>query len=186
MKIYVTNLSDYNNGILRGKWVNPAGLDGDDWAKYLHSIGVSSIDEFGDSAEDGGKITSEEFFITDVNDAPSDCIGEYTPLDECTRWAALCDEYGLDLVSAIISLSGAGIDRAEDILSSSDYRVFYDVHDHESMGISLFEDYYFDCISKQNPLFDYIDYDALGRDYHLNSNGDFYKIDGVESYIEIL
>ena len=190
MKIYLTNLFDYNNGILRGRWVDPAGKDEEDIREELRFIGVGDFDEFGDDAGDGGEITSEEFFITDYEDAPIE-LDKHSSLDDCIRWADLCEEYGLELVSAIADGYSSDIEDVEGVLIRGDYTVHnlgkYPRDKDEALGESIIEEgYYSEYFDPNNPLSEYIDYSALGYDFRLDTNGFFCTLDGDTCYLEIL
>lgn len=190
MKIFLTNLADYNNGILRGCWVDPAGKDEEDIRDELHYIGVGDFDELGDDAGDGGEITSEKFFITDHEDAPIE-IDKSASLEDCIQWADLCDEYGLELVSALADGYSSDIEDVEDTLIRGDYRVHnlgkYPFDKDEALGESLIEEgYYSEYFDPNNPLSQYIDYSALGYDFRLDTNGFYTILDGDTCYLEIL
>lgn len=189
MKIYLTNLSDYNNGILRGCWIDPAGKDEEDIREELRFIGVGDFDEFGDDAGDGGEITSEEFFITDYEDAPVEL--DNSSLDDCIRWADLCEEYGLELVSAIADGYSSDIEDVEGVLIRGDYTIHnlgvYPCDKDEALGESIIEEGYFrEYFDPNNPLSKYIDYGSLGYDFRLDTNGFYTILDGDTYYLEIL
>lgn len=105
----------------------------------------------------------EEYFITDY-DLPFD-IGEYDfPLAITEKYIELSDyfEYPREVVKVIAENLGCEINIIEldnDILGS----------DEEKLGYALVDKGYFEI---SDNLINYIDYEAIGRDYLINSSGE--------------
>lgn len=184
MKVFITNMADYNNGILRGKWINPADFADDDWKDALHEIGVADFNALGEDAEDGGKITSEEWFVSDYEESP--ISDEYVSAEELTGWARLCDGYGLGLVDAIKEEYSDSLEDVTRILENGDYHLYYDVCDDKSLGYAIAEECYSDMLNSDNILAKYFNYEAFGRDCRLESCGSFVTINGKDCYLGII
>lgn len=166
MKAFIANLAKYNDGELVGKWVEPAGLDADDWKEILQSIGVDE---------------AHEYFIPDYEYAP-DFLGEYESLEHLTEVADAVDEYGIDVFNAVYSNIG-DFEQTRDVLEDRDF-VIYDASDDEELGQCLADEGILGEIPEQ--LVNYIDYEAIGRDFAIETCGSFETIDGRTQFIEIL
>ena len=166
MKAFIANLGKYNDGELVGKWVKPAGLDADDWKEILESIGVDE---------------AHEYFIPDYEYAP-DFLGEYESLEHVTEVADVVDEYGLDLFNAVYDSIG-DFEQTRDILDDGDY-VVYDAADDEELGECLVDEGLLGEIPAR--LSNYIDYEAIGRDFAIETCGSFETINNRTQFIEIV
>ena len=176
MQVYLTNLGAYNEGVLRGNWVDPATCD---WEEELKKIGIGE-------ERDGCGCVYEEFFITDYDDAPFD-LGEYEPLDRLTEIANYCEEYGKDLVGAMQDNTGDW-DNTVERLDSGDYSLVY-LDDGwgdntEKLGYAYVEEGLFG-IQIPPELENYIDYSAIGRTIETGSNGSYVVVDGKLAYLEL-
>lgn len=176
MEVFLTNLGAYNEGVLRGNWVDPSTCD---WEEELKKIGI------GESRGEGmGEY--EEWFITDYDDAPFD-LGEYETLDRLTKIANYCEEYGKDLVGAMQDNTGDWDDTVER-LDSGDYSLVY-LDDGwgdetERLGYAYVEEGLFG-IQIPPELENYIDYSAIGRTIETGSCGDYVEINGKTAYLEL-
>lgn len=181
MKTYVTNLGKYNEGYLIGKWID-LPIDEDEFKDVLKSIGVSDEPD-----KDGNYY--EEYFFTDYDDAPAfvtsgSMCGEYEPIEKLNEIAEYCDKYGVDLLDAIADATSNDWDRIKDTIDDGRYHVLYvEDKDDESLGYALAEE----TGDVDNlPEFGqrYFDYESYGRDYRLDTTGEFCTIDGNNAYLE--
>lgn len=151
--IYLTNLKAYNEGLLVGVYLYlPFSEEELQVAYKVIYVGNEFVNKYGESYE--------EYFITDY-DLPFD-IGEYEfPQTITEKYSELSDylEYPREVVKAIAENLGSEIHIIEldnDILGS----------DEEKLGYALVNIDYFEI---PDNLINYIDYEAIGRDYDLNT-----------------
>lgn len=154
--IYLTNLKAYNEGFLVGVYLYlPFSEEELQEAYKAIYVGNEFVNKYGESYE--------EYFITDY-DLPFD-IGEYEfPQAITEKYSELSDylEYPRELVKVVAEHLGSEIHIIEldsDILGS----------DEEKLGYTLVDMGYFEI---PDHLVNYIDYEAIGRDYLINSSGD--------------
>lgn len=86
-RIYVASLSDYNNGVLHGVWIDDLELkDADDVQEEVNAMLAESptAEKYGDPAE--------EWAIHDYEGLPN--IGEYESFSYCCELAAALDKHG--------------------------------------------------------------------------------------------
>ena len=185
MKIALTNLGKYNEGVLDFVWLDLPATD-DEIAAAFDKIQVSHDDihyysnGLGEVATDDTYGEYEEYFITDY-----ECdfyrIGEYESLDSLNNMAdtisGLCD-YEIDIVKALIN---DGYD-LEEALEMKDDCIYWD--DCNSMA-DVAERYCNECGILENVpeyLQYYFDFDSFGRDMALDGN--FIATD--TGYIEVI
>lgn len=168
IRIYVTNLGKYNEGLLVGKWLELPASD-EEIEEALNEIGINE--------------NYEEYFITDY-EAPFK-IGEYDNLDEINdkaeQYESLCLEYDSEAIDALLD-EYYTLDELEDL----EFYIHYNV---DSMSDIAYE-YVHECYDIDNMmgnLSSYFDYEALGRDMKLEGNYVFYvDSNGDNCAIEIL
>lgn len=173
MMVYLTNLGAYNEGELRGKWVDPACCD---WEEELKAIGI------GESRGEGmGEY--EEYFITDYEDAP-DGLGENEPLDRLSEIAEYCDGSDGDVFMALCEQES--IDEAMERIENGNYSIYWlgnsMMDDDEKLGYALVEE---GLIDIPENLRNYFDYEAYGRDFRYDTVGSFCDIGGNSAYLEL-
>ncbi|EPI27676.1 antirestriction protein ArdA [Enterococcus faecalis] len=153
--IYLTNLKAYNEGVLLGVYLHfPFDSDDLDAAYKAIYIGNQFVDEFG--------YPYEEYFITDYDapfsieeyDSPSLLAEKYDCLQEYMN-------YPDDVVRIIANHDGE---------APTIYELYEGSTDEEKLGYVLIDD---GLIIVPEHLRIYIDYEALGRDYALNTTGEF-------------
>jgi antirestriction protein len=164
MKIFITNLAKYNEGVLRGEWVC---LPMDE--KKLQSK-INNILE-----------SDEEFFITDY-EAPIK-IEEYDNIADLNEFAEKLD--GIrerdEVIEAISKdVLGDGYSRNEllRVLSEREYCVVEDVWTQSDLAIKIEESllpFDYQAVEAAN-VSGYIDWDAVGRDmviegWNITGNG---------------
>ena len=110
MKIYLTNLGKYNEGILQGEWVE-LPVSQEELQEVFKRIGIN--EEY------------EEYFITDY-----ECdfyeVGEYENLDTLNDIAERIEELDEEeskVVKALMSELGYTLDEAIDKVNNGDYRI---------------------------------------------------------------
>lgn len=163
--IYLTNLKAYNEGLLVGVYLYlPFSEEELQEAYKVIYVGDEFVNKYGESYE--------EYFITDY-DLLFD-IGEYEfPQAIIEKYSDLSDYLGYprEVVKVIAENLGSEIHIIEldnDVLGS----------DEEKLGYSLVDMGYFEI---PDNLVNYIDYEAVGRDYAINSSGEF----AIDYFIEL-
>lgn len=155
--IYLTNLKAYNEGLLVGVYLY-LPFSEEELEEVYKAIYVSNefVNKYGESYE--------EYFITDY-DLPFD-IGEYVfPQAITEKYSELNDylEYPREVIKVIAENLESEINIIEldnDILGS----------DEEKLGYALVDTGYFEI---PDNLINYIDFEAIGRDYVTNSSGEW-------------
>ena len=171
LKIFLTNLSKYNEGHLVGKWVDV--LNHKDWKDELAEIGV----------EDGTEY--EECFITDIDsdlDGIGEVIGEYTSLsevDEIAEGLEAIADYEEDAFRAAIEVWD--FKQALRIIADGDYQFYPEVTSEESLGEYVVAEGIFG-IEIPDSLRNYIDYEAIGRDWSIEADGGFASNGFIQAY----
>lgn len=161
LKIFLTNLGKYNEGMLIGKWVD---LPCDDLEEELKAIGV-------------GAVPYEEYFITDYENDFGIEIGEYDNLDELNELAeeleALNDDEQ-ETVKAYMKVEGGTIRNAIDEVSKG-CCVFYQNTDLDTLAVEDVEAWNLPDIALR-----YFDWEAYKRDMELNG---YTEVNGGVLYI---
>lgn len=174
IEAYVDNLGKYVKGDPCGEWLKlPASQE--DVKALFSKIGVDGV-------------LYEEIIITDYKtdvDRLSKYLDEYENIDELNYLAALLDgmeDWELEKFEAAIAY-GEYTSSVKDLINLTqnleNYEYYSDVHDEEDLGR-----YYIDELSAleiPEHLENYFDYEAYGRDMHLDNGGVF--IDGG-GYVE--
>lgn len=168
---YITNLGKYNEGYLIGEWID-FPISDEDLAAVLERIGVS------DEPDENG-CYYEEYFFTDWETSISGLsanLGEYVRIDDVNEIAEKIEEYG-DLAAAIVEAFGV-----DDLMNSDpDDYIIWPVDNDEELGEEVV-----DVCGILNEIPDhlryYFDFAAYGRDYRLETNGDWC----AEGYIEYI
>jgi antirestriction protein len=143
MEIFLTNLSQYNNGFLVGEWV-PLPYPQEELQDALSRI-------LGQE---------EEYFITDSEGIPFE-VGEYDSpfeLNEKLEQYETLDEHDQLCVTFLLS---EGYDWNYSIVNHEDVIVYLD-ESLEDVAYSLVEDGCFGTIPES--LVNYVDYEAIARD----------------------
>ena len=122
----------------------------------------------------------EEYFITNYESdvlGLYDHLGEYESLDELNYLAHLLEEMEpgeLEKLEAVMDF-GEHTDSVKDLINLTQNLDCYDfypgIEDEEALGRMFILD--FEAIQVPEHLMDYIDYEAYGRDVHINDSGHF-------------
>ena len=156
MKIFITNLAKYNEGVLKGEWMCLPMDEMKLQSKIKNILG-----------------SDEEFFISDY-EAPI-IISEYDNVSELNEFAEKLDEIQEkdEVVDAISKdVLGDGYSRKEliRILSEREYYVVEDVWTESDLAVKVEESLLpFDCQAVEAAgVSNYIDWDAVGREMTLD------------------
>ncbi|MGF2144880.1 antirestriction protein ArdA [Vagococcus fluvialis] len=163
--VYLTNLKAYNEGVLLGAYLH-FPFDRDDLNQAFNQIYVGSefIDEFGSPYE--------EYFISDY-DAPFS-IEEYENILSLIEKFEEIEEY-LEYPRELVKIIVENLNQEFIIHNLYDGSTV-----EEKLGYALCDG---EFIIIPDNLINYIDYEAIGRDYKYNSFGEF--VDG-KYYIEFI
>ncbi len=163
IRIYITNLGKYNEGILMGEWVTlPA--DEDTLEGVYARIGINE--------------QYEEIFITDSEtDIDYLEIEEFTSIDylnEIAEQTDLFDEYELWALSAFL-MNGKKLDSAIESVNDGEYTIYEGCSDMTDVAYHLVDE--LDMLSNcPENLARYFDYEAFGRD--IGIEGSYYQVNG--------
>ena len=158
LKIYLTNLAKYNEGTLKGKWID-LPMDDDELNNEIRSV----------LGQD------EECFITDY-ESPFN-LDEYENVNDLNDLASQLDELdGHDTEKIVYLLENIGLDRDEAL------KQYEDVDYYPNMTLSdvaeeMVDEGLFGEISEN--IRPYLDFEKLGRDlsfdgYHETKKGTFF------------
>lgn len=149
-RIYVASLSDYNAGILHGRWIDLDGKDTNDLQDEVNEILAESP-----YAKQYGEV-AEEWAIHDY-ELGGIRVSEYTGLERIVKIAEALEEHGE--VLAIYVNDVVDFDQAVETFEDAylgEYDSFLD------FATNLFDELYGDCVDERIRF--YIDYEAFSRD----------------------
>lgn len=164
MNIALTNLGQYNEGILNFKWVS-----------------LPATDEIIEEAKKAIGINEhyEEWFISDF-----ECdyyeVGEYENLEELNEIAETVealDDWEMDIVKALLN---EGYSLEEAIETAPDCIIYDDCDDMSDVAYRMYEEGILGEIPDH--LINYIDWEAYGRDISF----DGHWIETENGYIEVI
>lgn len=167
LSAFITNLGKYTEGELVGKWV-VFPITNEELQEVLQEIGINGI-------------RYEEIFFTDYEsdiDGLSACLGEYESIRLLNCLATKIEESDCDTeeLAAMIEY-GEYTGSIEELLTLVDntdcYLVYRDIQDDSDLGHYLIEEtgLLHEWRASGNPLANYIDYEAYGRDVRLEQGG---------------
>lgn len=167
LSAFITNLGKYTEGELVGKWV-VFPITNEELQEVLQEIGINGI-------------RYEEIFFTDYEsdiDGLSACLGEYESIRLLNCLATKIEESDCDTeeLAAMIEY-GEYTGSIEELLTLVDntdcYLVYRHIQDDSDLGHYLIEEMGLlqDWKASGNPLANYIDYEAYGRDVRLEQGG---------------
>ena len=177
-RIFLTNLGKYNEGEPVGEWV-ALPTTKEKFSQVMKRIGISQ--------------PYEEWFIGDYDceiDNFARYLGEYANLNELNYLAEKIEELdvcGFSILENVLEYEGGrGIRGAADVINVIEnldcYRLFGGAYNEMELGWHLLEVFYLDILDELGKLHKYIDYEALGRDYSLKTEGGF--VNG--GYVEVI
>lgn len=169
LKIYLTNLGKYNEGILQGEWLE-LPVSQEELKEVFERIGIN--EEY------------EEYFITDYK-----CdfyeVGEYENLDTLNEIAERIEELDEEeskVVKALMSELGYTLDEAIEKVNNGDYRIYSECNDITDIAYEVVEECGYLNNVPEN-VARYFDYEAFGRD--LGIEGTYIFTDDNEA-IEVI
>lgn len=169
LRIYLTNLGKYNEGMLVGKWVD-LPVSEEELSKVFKHIGIN--DEY------------EEYFITDYeSDIDGLKVGEYENIDDLNELAEALEDLGSEEenVLSVMLEDGCTFEEALEKIKDCDYRIYYNCDSMEDVAYQVVEESgLLDGVPER--VARYFDYASYGRD--LEIEGTFYQVDN--DYIEII
>ena len=158
MRVYIADLAEYNNGTLKGVWVDLPSAD-------IHQEVKEMLG------------SNEEWAIHDYELPFS--ISEYEDLDELNTLAEQyqdLDDQDIKKINYLIDHTGADINEALDQYNLVD---IYEDMSYEDLAYELVDSGCFGDMP-DNALKNYIDYEAIGRDLsydYVQIDNDLYRMD---------
>lgn len=168
LNIYITNLGKYNEGKLMGAWVHlPINMD-EQYPEILKSIGIN--EEY------------EEYFITDYETDLPVPINEYENVEQLNRIAEKIEQLNIndtEKLKAVLEWEYYGDDIEKSIDNIDDFALIDDIKNEYDYGKYIVDDLLM-CSNELKAIEYYIDYEKLGRDYIINSDGSLTNYGYVE------
>lgn len=172
IKIFLTNLGRYNEGILMGEWVK-LPVAADELEAVMKRIGIRN--------------GYEEYFITDYESSIANLrIEEYASIGEVNELATRIDElsdWDYEKLCAVIETeSPTSVKAIVALLSELDgFDLIPEVTDEESLG-----EFYAEACNIFTNLPEimsrYFNFEQYGRDIHLGGRGTFSSYGYVEDF----
>ena len=184
IKLYLANLGKYNEGILKGEWVE-LPLSETELEEAMVNIGVAHYDKEGnfvpyviETDENGYEYVYEEYAIHDYETDLNISISEYSSLNDLNTVAEIVEDFELDQVNAL--LDGGVIDMKdliegdlEEIMQNYGFiELEPTMNEEQEVGYAYVDEVCGgpECLSKEI-LERYFDYEAFGRDILLSGEG---------------
>ncbi len=166
LKIYVTNLKEYNNGKIIGEWV---------------SLPCEGLEEVLNKISNNG---NDELFISDYETDISNLkISEYDDILQLNEIAEEIDNLSDDELiafQAYLEQYANNIEQALEEVRQGNYRIYYNCDNMEDVAYqAVNESGLLDGVPEQVKM--YFDYEAYGRDMDINRT--FIQIDN--SFVEL-
>ena len=184
IKLYLANLGKYNEGILKGEWVE-LPLSETELEEAMVNIGVAHYDNEGnfvpyviETDENGYEYVYEEYAIHDYETDLNISISEYSSLDNLNAIAENVEKYELDYVNVLLDAGAIGM---KDLIEG-DIEEIMQNHTFIELEPSMNEEQEvgYACVDKiyggpeylyREMLERYFDYEAFGRDILLSGEG---------------
>ena len=161
MRIALTNLGQYNEGILNYVWLTLPATD-EEIEEAKEKIGID-YEEY------------EEYFITDYDDAPEG-LGEYESIDRLNEIAEKLED-DEDLFEAICEYGGVETALEADF---DEWDLRSDIRDDEDLGWYYAEEV--GGLEIPENIKPYFDYERYGRDIRYEVSGAFTSYGWLECY----
>ena len=166
LKIYVTNLSKYNEGALVGEWVS---LPCEDIEEVLEKISTSGKDEL---------FISD--YETDINGLKVAEYEDSLQLNEIAEEIEEMREDELIAFQAYLEQYANNMEQALEEVRQGNYRIYYNCDNMEDVAYQVVNDCgLLDGVPEEVKI--YFDYEAYGRDLDINRT--FIQIDN--SFVEL-
>ena len=184
IKLYLANLGKYNEGILKGEWVE-LPLSETELEEVMVNIGVAHYDKEGnfvpyviETDEKGYEYVYEEYAIHDYETDLNISISEYSSLDNLNAIAENVEKYELDYVNALLD---DGVIDMKDLIEGDLEEIMQNysfielepnMNEEQEVGYAYVDEVCggLECLSKEI-LERYFDYEAFGRDILLSGEG---------------
>lgn len=130
-----------------------------------------------------GDILIDDPDLNEIINASNYCPcwgGLFSDLDTINEYL-LNDDGDLELLSAVYECC-SNLDEAIKTVTDGDYCIYSDCNNDYDLGYYIIEEFYSDLTDKCGFIANYIDYEAVGRDHRLESNGTFSDLGWVEVY----
>lgn len=128
LRIYLTNLGKYNEGMLIGEWVD-LPVSEEELEKVFKRIGIN--DEY------------EEYFITDYeSDVDGLKVGEYENVDDLNELAEALEDLDSEEenVLSVMLEDGCTFEEALEKIKDRDYMVYYNCDSMEDVAYQVVEE----------------------------------------------
>ena len=184
IKLYLANLGKYNEGILKGEWVE-LPLSETELEEVMVNIGVAHYDKEGnfvpyviETDEKGYEYVYEEYAIHDYETDLNISISEYSSLDNLNAIAENVEKYELDYVNVLLDDGAIGMkdliegDLEEIMQNYTFVELEPNMNEEQEVGYACVDEIYGgpEYLSKEI-LERYFDYEAFGRDILLSGEG---------------
>ena len=184
IKLYLANLGKYNEGILKGEWVE-LPLSETELEEVMVNIGVAHYDKEGnfvpyviETDEKGYEYVYEEYAIHDYETDLNISISEYSSLDNLNAIAENVEKYELDYVNVLLDDGAIGMkdliegDLEEIMQNHTFIELEPSMNEEQEVGYAYVDEIYGgpEYLSKEI-LERYFDYEAFGRDILLSGEG---------------
>ena len=184
IKLYLANLGKYNEGILKGEWVE-LPLSETELEEAMVNIGVAHYDKEGnfvpyviETDEKGYEYVYEEYAIHDYETDLNISISEYSNIDNLNVIAENVEKYELDYVNVLLDDGAIGMkdliegDLEEIMQNHTFIELEPNMNEEQEVGYACVDEIYGgpEYLSKEI-LERYFDYEAFGRDILLSGEG---------------
>ena len=184
IKLYLANLGKYNEGILKGEWVE-LPLSETELEEVMVNIGVAHYDKEGnfvpyviETDEKGYEYVYEEYAIHDYETDLNISISEYSSLDNLNAIAENVEKYELDYVNVLLDDGAIGMkdliegDLEEIMQNHTFIELEPNMNEEQEVGYACVDEIYGgpEYLSREI-LERYFDYEAFGRDILLSGEG---------------
>nr|DAF85436.1 MAG TPA: antirestriction protein [Siphoviridae sp. ct5jB2] len=164
LKIFISNLREYNNGKIIGEWV---------------SLPCEGLEEVLDKISNNG---NDELFISDYEtDISGLKVSEYDNILELNTIAEEIEGmYDDEIIALQAYLEEYNMEQALEEVRQGNYRIYYDCDNMEDVAYQVVNDCgLLDGVPEEVKI--YFDYEAYGRD--LDINGTFIQVD--DAFVEL-
>lgn len=172
IKIFITNLGKYNEGLLVGEWLGLPATD-EEITATLERIGIS------DKPDEYGRYY-EEYFITDYeSDIDGLKIGEYDNIEELNEIAEKIEDADPEALEAAYCYA-CNLEEAIDILDDVIYITTPSAWESDEEAVGYYYAKECGCLNIPEEIENYFDFEAYGRDIMIN--GSFYTAESGAIY----
>lgn len=166
LKIFISNLKEYNNGKIIGEWV---------------SLPCEGLEEVLEKISNSGK---DELFISDYEtDINGLKVAEYEDILQLNEIAEEIEEMREDeliALQAYLEQYANDMEQALDEVRQGNYRIYYNCDNMEDVAYQVVNDCgLLDGVPEEVKI--YFDYEAYGRDMEIN--GTFTQVD--DAFVEL-